>query len=320
MDKQANRRARSAPGATLNPGRLNGSQGVTTFLKVTEAAQQLQQVEQSLKIQQARVAIQVLGALAVTRGRTAAVQLRQGPLHLLSLIASGGVEIHKRRDAFSAIRQKLAGAQGSLKLPDHQLWEGTRPLLIPSQAKASGVRNHQPNHSTGAGSSNRWVSASRQGRCAWVASISTDCPAATACRIPSCSSVSSSGPVALNLRVAARLLADPIAGEHLGLEQRRQQSCSGGLAARRRIEQLVAAQGGHGNGLSVWVMRIPARRCRGAGAKNQRPDQALNEFGTSLNGLKLLTRALESFRPKPRASHSLAYICGGKPPRYCQTS
>ena len=35
VDKQANRRARSAPGATLNPGRLNGSQGVTTFLKVT---------------------------------------------------------------------------------------------------------------------------------------------------------------------------------------------------------------------------------------------------------------------------------------------
>jgi hypothetical protein len=35
VDKQANRRARSAPGATLNPGCLNGSQGVTTFLKVT---------------------------------------------------------------------------------------------------------------------------------------------------------------------------------------------------------------------------------------------------------------------------------------------
>jgi len=35
VDQQANRRARSAPGATLNPGRLNGSQGVTTFLKVT---------------------------------------------------------------------------------------------------------------------------------------------------------------------------------------------------------------------------------------------------------------------------------------------
>ena len=35
VDKQANRRARSAPGATLNPGRLNGSQGVTSFLKVT---------------------------------------------------------------------------------------------------------------------------------------------------------------------------------------------------------------------------------------------------------------------------------------------
>jgi hypothetical protein len=35
VDQQANRRARFAPGATLNPGRLNGSQGVTTFLKVT---------------------------------------------------------------------------------------------------------------------------------------------------------------------------------------------------------------------------------------------------------------------------------------------
>ena len=37
VDKQATGRARSAPGATLNPGRLNGSQGVTTFLKVTAA-------------------------------------------------------------------------------------------------------------------------------------------------------------------------------------------------------------------------------------------------------------------------------------------
>jgi hypothetical protein len=35
VDQQANRRARSAPGATLNSGRLNGSQGVTSFLKVT---------------------------------------------------------------------------------------------------------------------------------------------------------------------------------------------------------------------------------------------------------------------------------------------
>ena len=36
VDKQANRRSRSAPGATLNPGRLDGSQGVTSFLKVTD--------------------------------------------------------------------------------------------------------------------------------------------------------------------------------------------------------------------------------------------------------------------------------------------
>ena len=35
VDKQATGRARSGPGATLNQGRLNGSQGVTTFLKVT---------------------------------------------------------------------------------------------------------------------------------------------------------------------------------------------------------------------------------------------------------------------------------------------
>jgi hypothetical protein len=38
VDQQANRRARSAPGATLNPGRLNGSPGVTSFLKVTVPA------------------------------------------------------------------------------------------------------------------------------------------------------------------------------------------------------------------------------------------------------------------------------------------
>jgi hypothetical protein len=35
VDKQANTRARSGPGATLNQGRLNGSQGVPSFLKVT---------------------------------------------------------------------------------------------------------------------------------------------------------------------------------------------------------------------------------------------------------------------------------------------
>ena len=35
MDKQANRRARFAPGANLHHGRLNGSQGVTNFLKLT---------------------------------------------------------------------------------------------------------------------------------------------------------------------------------------------------------------------------------------------------------------------------------------------
>ncbi|MCP9841579.1 hypothetical protein KBY93_13175, partial [Synechococcus sp. J7-Johnson] len=35
VDQQATRRARTDPGATINPGRLNGSQGVTPFLKVT---------------------------------------------------------------------------------------------------------------------------------------------------------------------------------------------------------------------------------------------------------------------------------------------
>ena len=36
VDKQATGRARTGPGVTLNSGRLNGSQGVTTFLKVTD--------------------------------------------------------------------------------------------------------------------------------------------------------------------------------------------------------------------------------------------------------------------------------------------
>ena len=40
VDQQDNRRAQSDPGATLNPGRLSGSRGVTSFLKVTAAAQQ----------------------------------------------------------------------------------------------------------------------------------------------------------------------------------------------------------------------------------------------------------------------------------------
>jgi hypothetical protein len=38
VDKQATGRDRSNPGATLNQDRLNGSQKVTTFPKVTEAA------------------------------------------------------------------------------------------------------------------------------------------------------------------------------------------------------------------------------------------------------------------------------------------
>ena len=36
VDQQANRRAQSDPGATLNPGRLSGSRGLTSFLKVIE--------------------------------------------------------------------------------------------------------------------------------------------------------------------------------------------------------------------------------------------------------------------------------------------
>jgi hypothetical protein len=36
VDKQATGKAQTGPGATLNRGRLNGSQGVTSFLKVTE--------------------------------------------------------------------------------------------------------------------------------------------------------------------------------------------------------------------------------------------------------------------------------------------
>ena len=35
VDKQANRRVQSAPGATLNQGHLNASQGVTSLLNVT---------------------------------------------------------------------------------------------------------------------------------------------------------------------------------------------------------------------------------------------------------------------------------------------
>jgi hypothetical protein len=38
VDQQANRGAKTDPGATLNSGRLNGSPGVTTFLKVTAGA------------------------------------------------------------------------------------------------------------------------------------------------------------------------------------------------------------------------------------------------------------------------------------------
>ena len=35
MDQQATGRERTGPGVTIDSGRLNGSQGVTTFLKVT---------------------------------------------------------------------------------------------------------------------------------------------------------------------------------------------------------------------------------------------------------------------------------------------
>ena len=37
VDQQANRGARSDHGATINPRRMSGSQGVTSFLKVTGA-------------------------------------------------------------------------------------------------------------------------------------------------------------------------------------------------------------------------------------------------------------------------------------------
>jgi hypothetical protein len=37
VDQQATGRERTGPGVTIDSGRLNGSQGVTTFLKVTVA-------------------------------------------------------------------------------------------------------------------------------------------------------------------------------------------------------------------------------------------------------------------------------------------
>ena len=40
VDKQANRRARSGRRATVDQGRLNGSQGVTSFLKIIAAPRQ----------------------------------------------------------------------------------------------------------------------------------------------------------------------------------------------------------------------------------------------------------------------------------------
>jgi hypothetical protein len=36
VDQQATGRERTGPGVTIDSGRLNGSQGVTTFLKVTD--------------------------------------------------------------------------------------------------------------------------------------------------------------------------------------------------------------------------------------------------------------------------------------------
>ena len=42
VDRQANRRARSGPGTTINQGRMNGSPGVTSFLKVTGGGKTLE--------------------------------------------------------------------------------------------------------------------------------------------------------------------------------------------------------------------------------------------------------------------------------------
>jgi hypothetical protein len=39
VDQQANRGTQSKPRATLDPGRLNGSPGVTTSLKVTASVE-----------------------------------------------------------------------------------------------------------------------------------------------------------------------------------------------------------------------------------------------------------------------------------------
>ena len=51
----------------------------------------------------------------------------------------------------------------------------------------TGVKCHQPIHSTGLGKASCWVIASRQGRWAWVASTITGMPAATAPISRSCS-------------------------------------------------------------------------------------------------------------------------------------
>ena len=62
-------------------------------------------------------------------------------------------------------------------------------------------------------------------------------------------------PMALNLRVAIELLADPVGGDQLRLQQRRQQRRDRALAAGRRTDQQMAAQAGsHGTPVDERIM------------------------------------------------------------------
>ena len=77
-------------------------------------------------------------------------------------------------------------------------------------------------------------------------------------------------PVALDHRVAVELLTDPIRGEELRIQQWRQQLRNGGLPARWRSNQEVAAQGGgHEQTQDVRIMGVAPERWPSLGAKNQ---------------------------------------------------
>ena len=207
--------------------------------------EQLQQIEQSLQVQQARVAMPVLGLLPVAGRCNALVEARDLRAQLrFQILGCRWVVVDQRGKPLGSIRLKVAIMERCCELTHHQFGHLARALLVPLQADLK--RRAQP-----PADPLHWpLQFEPLGQCQtpWTTRVGGIDQDRTSCRDAGLNSGVQPFfhlmPVALDHRVAVELLTDPIRGEELRIQQRCQQLRNGALPARRRSDQEVAAQGG----------------------------------------------------------------------------